>query len=299
MPGLDIVFQALGLMTGPSIFLGLLLIVISGGLLRRMRAALVLVLAMQVLSLASDAFTLVLQATADPADAADLPEDLVRSMWLLAGCILAAMVVTVWLWPYVRVRGVARVRWAAFALFGGLLSSALLALGLTSLWPGDLGDLGLRVKWSLGAALGSPTAFTDSLTPAGIEWVATLADVVSAVALVMAGFVLLRSPRIRPGIGAADELAVRRLLLSHGEADSLGYFATRRDKSVVLSSDGRAAITYRVEVSVCVASADPVGDPAAWPEAISTWLALCARHGWFPAALSASTAGAKAYVAAA
>lgn len=297
VPSFDVVFQSVGLVTGPSIFLGLLLLAIAGGLLRRMRAALVLVIAMQVLSLASVAFTLALQASADPAELADLPEDLFRSMSILGGCILAAMVVTVWLWPYIRVRGVARVRWAAVTLFGGLITSAVVAFALTSVWHEDLVDVAVRLKWSAGAALGSPAAFTDP-SVVGLGWVATTADIVSAVALVLAGFVLLRSPRIRPGIDADDELAVRRLLLSHGEADSLGYFATRRDKSVVLSSDGRAAITYRVEVSVCVASADPVGDPAAWPEAISAWLALCARHGWFPAALSTSTAGAKAYVAA-
>ena len=50
------------------------------------------------------------------------------------------------------------------------------------------------------------------------------------------------------------------LLRDYGDHDSLGYFATRRDKSVVFAPSGRAAITYRVEVGVCLASGDPVGD---------------------------------------
>ncbi len=38
---------------------------------------------------------------------------------------------------------------------------------------------------------------------------------------------------------------MRRLVLQSGERDSLGYFATRRDKSVIFSSDRKAAVTYR------------------------------------------------------
>ena len=41
------------------------------------------------------------------------------------------------------------------------------------------------------------------------------------------------------------------------------------------SRQRRAAITYRVEVGVCLASGDPIGDPRAWPQAIDTWLRLC------------------------
>jgi len=89
---------------------------------------------------------------------------------------------------------------------------------------------------------------------------------------------------------------VRRLLLEGGERDSLGYFATRRDKSVIFSPDGRAAITYRVVASMSLASADPIGHHASWPAAIEAWLAEARGHGWFPAALSASEAGANAYL---
>ncbi len=53
------------------------------------------------------------------------------------------------------------------------------------------------------------------------------------------------------------------LLARHGRRDSLGYFATRRDKASVFSPDGRAAVTYRVLGGVSLASADPVGSPDA------------------------------------
>ena len=75
----------------------------------------------------------------------------------------------------------------------------------------------------------------------------------------------------------------------------MGYFATRRDKSVVFAPNGRAAITYRVEVGVCLASGDPVGDPKAWPQAIAAWLTLCQTYGWAPGVMGASSAAAEAF----
>ena len=87
-------------------------------------------------------------------------------------------------------------------------------------------------------------------------------------------------------------------MLETGERDSLAYFATRRDKSVIFSPDDRAAVTYRVVAEVSLASADPVGHMSSWPGAIEAWIAEARKFGWFPAALSASEAGASAYVAA-
>ena len=89
-----------------------------------------------------------------------------------------------------------------------------------------------------------------------------------------------------------DESAIRGLLELYGKNDSLGYFATRRDKAVVFAPTGRAAITYRVEVGVCLASGDPVGDPKAWPQAIQAWLTLCEEYGWAPGVMGASSTAA-------
>ncbi len=89
-----------------------------------------------------------------------------------------------------------------------------------------------------------------------------------------------------------DESAIRGLLELYGKNDSLGYFATRRDKSVVFAPNGRAAVTYRVEVGVCLASGDPIGDPRAWPAAIGAWLTLCQSYGWAPGVMGASSTGA-------
>ena len=91
----------------------------------------------------------------------------------------------------------------------------------------------------------------------------------------VAAIVLFQSQRAENALTGEDESAIRGLLELYGKNDSLGYFATRRDKAVVFAPNGRAAITYRVEVGVCLASGDPVGDPKAWPQAIDAWLALC------------------------
>ena len=90
-------------------------------------------------------------------------------------------------------------------------------------------------------------------------------------------------------------MRLRELLQEYGGNDSLSYFATRRDKQTVFSPDHRAAITYRMVGSVCLASSDPVGDPASWGAAIRAWMRAARTYGWVPAAISVSEAGARAF----
>src|SRR5262249_35213366 len=77
--------------------------------------------------------------------------------------------------------------------------------------------------------------------------------------------------------------------------DSLGYFATRRDKAVIFSPSGKAAVTYRVVNGVALASGDPIGDPEAWGLAIRAWLDHVRAYSWTPAGMGASEEGATAY----
>ena len=46
---------------------------------------------------------------------------------------------------------------------------------------------------------------------------------------------------------------------------------------MVFAPSGKAAVTYRVELGVCLASGDPIGDPEAWPHAIDAWLDLASH----------------------
>jgi lysyl-tRNA synthetase class 2 len=88
-----------------------------------------------------------------------------------------------------------------------------------------------------------------------------------------------------------DETRLRELLAKHGARDSLGHFALRRDKAVVFSPSGKAAVTYRVVSGVMLASGDPIGDVEAWPGAIERFMDEAKSHSWTPAVMGCSETG--------
>ncbi|WP_149184430.1 phosphatidylglycerol lysyltransferase domain-containing protein [Streptomyces sp. TRM49041] len=88
-----------------------------------------------------------------------------------------------------------------------------------------------------------------------------------------------------------DEARLRELLARHGGRDSLGHFALRRDKGVVFSPSGKAAVTYRVVSGVMLASGDPIGDVEAWPGAIERFMDEAKAHSWTPAVMGCSETG--------
>ena len=108
-------------------------------------------------------------------------------------------------------------------------------------------------------------------------------------------FRLLRSPRPLPLLSASDQERMRDLLDREGERDSLGYFALRRDKSVVWSPTGKACVAYRVTSGVMLASGDPLGNPDAWPGAIEVFVDEAKRHAWIPAVVACSELGAEVW----
>ncbi|WP_233518015.1 phosphatidylglycerol lysyltransferase domain-containing protein [Streptomyces corynorhini] len=88
-----------------------------------------------------------------------------------------------------------------------------------------------------------------------------------------------------------DERRLRALLDRHGARDSLGHFALRRDKGVVFSPSGKAAVCYRVVSGVMLASGDPIGDVEAWPGAIERFMDEAKSHSWTPAVMGCSETG--------
>jgi lysyl-tRNA synthetase, class II len=88
-----------------------------------------------------------------------------------------------------------------------------------------------------------------------------------------------------------DERRLRDLLARHGSRDSLGHFALRRDKGVVFSPSGKAAVCYRVVSGVMLASGDPIGDVEAWPGAIERFMDEAKAHSWTPAVMGCSETG--------
>jgi lysyl-tRNA synthetase class 2 len=183
---------------------------------------------------------------------------------------------------------------AAVTLVASLGVSILIGWGLLELFPGSLAreDRFLYAVNRVGAFAG---ASANSFTGHPHVFVNALLGLFGALALMVTAIVLFRSQRAENALTGEDESAIRGLLELYGKNDSLGYFATRRDKAVVFAPNGRAAITYRVEVGVCLASGDPVGDPKAWPQAIEAWLSLCEAYGWAPGVMGASSTAAEAF----
>lgn len=186
---------------------------------------------------------------------------------------------------------------SATVLVAGMAVGILLAWALLELFPGTL-----RQADRLPYAINRVGAFV-ALDPNSFEghphgFLNAIFGLFGALALIVAAIVLFLSQRAENTLTGRDESAIRGLLELYGKNDSLGYFATRRDKAVIFAPNGRAAITYRVEAGVCLCSGDPIGDPKAWPQVIDEWLRLCLTYGWAPGVMGASLAGAEAFRAA-
>lgn len=176
-----------------------------------------------------------------------------------------------------------------------LAGSMLLGYGLVVLFPGTLEDPFDKVTWTVERVLGGAIIFDITRVGHAPGWVNLVLGLFGAAVLFTGLFLLLRAQRVASRLSPEDERRIRELLAEDGERDSLGYFATRRDKSALFSPSGKAAITYRVVAGVCLASGDPLGDPEAWQPAIDRWIAMCREYTWTPAAIGAGERGAAAY----
>ncbi|NUS11218.1 MAG: DUF2156 domain-containing protein [Streptomyces sp.] len=177
---------------------------------------------------------------------------------------------------------------AALTAAGGLILTALVGTVLvaaTDARRGTLADAFGYALLRLVSLVPGDTAFMAVSTPG---WVDVTINVMSTLLFLLVLFVAFRSPRGRDVLCGADEERLRALLDRYGERDSLGYFALRRDKSVIWSPSGKSAVAYRVLGGVSLASGDPIGDPEAWPGAIEAWLEEAGRHAWVPAVMGAS-----------
>ena len=297
---IDDLFGLVNVPAGPSLFSTVLLFVVGGAVRRRMRVTLWLLLAFQAVA-ALNLVGAALQLAFDRDEARQIRP--VEAAELVVNLPLTVLLVVL-LW---RSRGAFTsrlepgARWRAVAvLAAGLAVSVSVTVALTLSFPGTLAGVGQQLVWAVRVALGVEPTPTEVgwRDHHGHHWIAALSGLLSALALVLAALTFLRSARAKAYLTAQEELDVRRLLLQAGERDSLGYFATRHDKSVIFAPGHTAAVTYRVLANVSLASADPVGPPAAWPAAIAAWLAEARTFGWFPAVLSASEEGAQAYAAA-
>lgn len=181
-------------------------------------------------------------------------------------------------------------RLAAAVGAGGLLAASLLAALLVTVTDRASVPSTFLERWRYGT-LRLVSVAADDYRVAGITtptWVDVAVNVLSTALVLAVLYAAFRSRRAVDPLTEDDEKRLRELLERHGERDSLGYFALRREKSVRWSPTGKAAVAYRVVGGVSLASGDPLGDPEAWPGAIEPWLAEARAHGWIPAVMGAS-----------
>ncbi|MGW2373954.1 phosphatidylglycerol lysyltransferase domain-containing protein [Kitasatospora sp. NPDC001683] len=183
----------------------------------------------------------------------------------------------------------------ALAVLGaGALISVLVGTTLVTAAGPDGAGVGDRV-WYVVMRLATLSRDADFSTLHVSRWASVGINLTGLVLFLTVLYALFRSPRGRELLGQEDEERLRALVDRHGARDSLAYFALRRDKSVIFSPSGKAAVTYRVVGGVSLASGDPLGDVEAWPGAIDAWLAEARGHAWIPAVLGAGEEAGNVY----
>jgi len=181
-------------------------------------------------------------------------------------------------------------RWRAVRVFLALASASLVVGVLVLILlrhhvvggPPGFADMVQEVLAGLVGLLG-PLRFYDERAT---DFVGAMLLGLGLMTALTTVYLALRPPNPRSELTDEDDVAMRSLL--RRSPDSLGYFNLRRDKSVVWSESGKSAIAYRVVSGVMLASGDPLGDPEAWPGAISAFLTEAERHAWTPAVIGCS-----------
>jgi lysyl-tRNA synthetase class 2 len=187
-----------------------------------------------------------------------------------------------------------RTRWRALTNFLGL-SALSFALGLVVVnahAESVMGDPSwtdriLQVVYGLFGVVGPVHYRTHQAT----DIVAYTLGGLGFLTAITTVYLALRPAKPIAELTADDEGRLRELLARHGARDSLGHFALRRDKSVVFSPSGKAAVCYRVVSGVMLASGDPIGDVEAWPGAIERFMTEARAHAWIPAVMGCSETG--------
>jgi lysyl-tRNA synthetase, class II len=183
-----------------------------------------------------------------------------------------------------------RAIWTFFVLF---VADLAIGLAIVSARPRELiGDPGLVARLEhvlLGlAGVGGPLNFRRDHYS---DYVYISLFTLGMITVVVTLYLFFRPAEPAGRLTAEQEVRVRELLAKQGQRDSLGYFALRRDKSVMFSQSGKSAIAYRVVSGVMLASGDPLGDPEAWPGAIKAFMERAQRYAWIPAVVGCSEQG--------
>ena len=272
----------------PNLVYAALLIVLAVGLRRRLRAAwwLFVVLLLVVPSVVRAQAV----ATGD--------EVLVNVIGLIVSGAILAVAIRAWPQFGARTAPAAGIKALGVFIAGTLVIAVAGSRLLSQFSPSSTTDAATAIVDTLFGDLGMVAlrAFSAPM------WVHVVLSALGAAVVLGSAVVLFRSPAYARTLGAPDEALVRTMLRDHGDLDSLGYFATRRDKAVVWDADdrarARAGVSYRVVRGVSLASGNPVGDPQRWPAAIDAWRHTARANGWSLAVMAAGPDGAAAFEAA-
>ena len=294
---------AAGLLNVPlaySLVSAAVLALVTRALLGRKRVGLLAVAAFQVLGMLLGVAAVARVVTAPGSEDWPAHRLLRHSLDIASIGVGAAVLVLLWSLRHAFEGHTPPGSWRRLSLTvaAGLGVTVLAATALVALTAGDRDEGPATLLAVIGRSLGLVGRRQAELIAAVPAIVPEVCSALLALTLLAAVAQFLRSGRSTTSWSGARELALRDLLTRHGEADSLGYFGTRRDRSSVFSPDGRAAVTYRVRLGVSLAAGDPLGEPQAWGAAIDAWREEARYYGWLPVVVSASEAGARAYVAA-
>ena len=151
--------------------------------------------------------------------------------------------------------------WRALAVYVGLaVVGCTVGFALLQVFPGTLSSQWDRFGWAVShvlVGLGTPdVAGIEGAAPRPITF---LCGVFGALAVLAAARVLLRPRSFRRHLQPDDEQRLRGLLDRYGDQDSLGYFATRRDKS----ASSPTAARRRSPTASARASASPAATRSA------------------------------------
>lgn len=284
-------FYLVGLPNFPTLFVTIFVVILLSGLLRRQRIALVLYL------IFFHAYKVLINALVLAFMAVLRFEDVTLSDigWTVSPllCSLFFLVIGVRAFPDFPARVMGKWKPALAVLLGGLLFDFMLLVTLFfAFYDFEMEQI---LQWSFYATLGmAPIDFSFDLGNDAPQTVLIIGEVIASLAIFLGVILLLRAVNAPTGT-RDDQMLSRRMLLSPPSEDSLGYFATNDDRSIVLAPNGKAAVSFRVIDGVCIAAGDPLGEREFWPDAIHALERVARTNGWIFAAASISETGAKAY----
>ena len=264
-----------------SVFTGIALIIIARSLIRRKKRARNLAIAILAINFASDFFRY-----------RQHPGQLLLSAGLLIALII-------WRKEFYAVSDPSTRRAPIVGFLYAIAIAFLTGIFIIYFHHGDqlasgntFGDVVLTVLEGMIGITGPAKFTTDRIS----DVFGVTMGALGLFTLVVPLWLFFRRVAPQPKQTPEETSLIRKLIKHDTEQDSLGYFATRRDKSVIWSENKKAGIAYRVENGVMLASGDPFGEYSLWPEAIDKFLAEARLHAWTPAVMGASDLGGEVWV---